>query len=231
MKIKRSQLKNYIKSIVREAIAEREGIVNENSQIPSGKLAHLNPKIATNDKNKKFGTSSGKLPPPIKKVKEAGLTSEDENDHAYDEKEEILLIKVMKLIADKLSAMHGDQEIVPKAQVGEPEEPESPETPEPFPSDDLNGDDSLGNFDGGSNFDTEPNDDNNDDDDEEGEEKEPDVNEAKVQKRSYVTVKDTPMDPENVRDPEVPMSECQHKKYKLRDDGGYKCEACGKRKK
>lgn len=55
----------------------------------------------------------------------------------------------------------------------------------------------------------------------------------KVQHRSHTTINDVPQNPENVRDPEVPMTEssfpaCHHRKMKLKDDGHYECENCGK---
>ena len=52
---------------------------------------------------------------------ECGLTSEDEGgEHGYDEREEIMLIKVMELIAKKLSAMHSGNTLVKKQDAEEP---------------------------------------------------------------------------------------------------------------
>jgi len=97
--IKVSELKGVIKTIVRESISERsqaqeackcgeEGCdckKDKGDQIPKGKLAQLNPKIANKGDKGKM-----KLPP---KVKEAGLTSEkgevevedDMDDESTDE--------------------------------------------------------------------------------------------------------------------------------------------------
>lgn len=73
----------------------------------------------------------------------------EEGEGGYDEREEILLIKVMELIAKKLSAMHSGQALVPKTGGEEPaeepaeappfgggekeEEPETEEEPEEEP--------------------------------------------------------------------------------------------------
>jgi hypothetical protein len=193
MVIKKSQLKSLIKTVVREAIAERGGLLNENIPpvqkpgIPQGSLAKLNPQIAAPSKPQKMGVPSGKLPPPIKRVKEAGLTSED--GASYDEHEEVLLIKVMKLIADKLSAMHGETELVPKEQpTDEPEfqgaddaaptdmaDEEPSEEPAPFGGDDTEGGDDVTEPDFGN---TEEEPEAEPETEEEPEEEKPEIDEA-----------------------------------------------------
>jgi hypothetical protein len=252
MKIKKNQFKGYVKHIVREAIEEA------GEQIPKGKLAQLNPNFATGGKDKKLSAPTGKLPSPIRKTNEAGLTSENGEEHGYDEKEEVLLIKVMKLIADKLDAMHQEHELTPVQgmdepiggePVGEPEEPS--EEPSPFGSDDREVPIEPENPEGGEEEPSENPFGKSEDEPETDEPKDdddvPDVNENhKVQARSYMTSDDTSNDPKNVRDPEVPMAEakktkgkegkfksfpvCNHSKYTLRDDGGYKCSNCGKKR-
>jgi hypothetical protein len=70
-------------------------------------------------------------------MEEAGLTSEDPSgeEHAYDEQEEIMLIKVMALIAKKLEAMHAGEasaEVPVGMAVGGEEEPSEEPSAPPF---------------------------------------------------------------------------------------------------
>ena len=169
-------------------------------------------------------------------TQEAGLTSEIDpssemgaepsgEEGQYDEREEIKLIKVMKLAAEKLEAMHqgmpGDEEPVslpPEVDadqpIAEPEEP-SEEEPSPFGSDD-------------SDLPTEPEEPSEEEPSEEEPSEEPEDEEPpfkkkgkkeedpteftkklakenhKVQKRSYETSNDTPANPKNVRNPNIP---------------------------
>jgi hypothetical protein len=122
------------------------GESDEKAQIPGGKLAHLNPGIVKGGKKTQF--VKGRLPSPIKKANEASeevsieataeipempempevppFTANDE--HGYDEAEEIMLIKVMKKCAEKLEAMHRN---APEAEV-EPEVEPDDTTEEPL---------------------------------------------------------------------------------------------------
>ena len=163
------------------------------------------------------------------KVNEMGLTSGLKPDETecepcgeegqYDEHEEIKLIKVVRLAADKLEAMYkgmsGDENpesFPPEADDDQPTtEPEEPsgkppfgEPEEPFPSDTE-----------------EPSEEEPSDEPKakeppfkkKKEKKEEDPTEFtkklakenhKVQKRSYVTSNDNPVNPKNLRDPNVP---------------------------
>lgn len=57
--------------------AHNKGSVEEGGdQVPKGQLAKLNPGIVKKPSGQKMGAPSGKLPPPVKKANEAGLTSE-----------------------------------------------------------------------------------------------------------------------------------------------------------
>jgi hypothetical protein len=172
---------------------------------------------------------------------EMGLTSEEETcepcagEGQYDEREEIKLIKVMKLAAEKLEAMHrgmpGDEEPVelPPEVDGGPEGAET-EEPSPFGEPDEPSEEEPSEKEPTEEPHSEP------DGDESGEEppfkkkkekKEEDPTEFtkklakenhKIQKRSYTTSNDGPQNPKNVRDPEVPMSE--------NASGG--CPGCGR---
>ena len=148
---------------------------------------------------------------------EAGLTSEEDaiggEEHPYDEREEIKLIKVMKLAADKLEAMHkgmpGAEEPCEPAPFGGEEEP-----CEPVDGDEDSEEPSSDPF-------SSADDDNDEEENEPKFEKIPKkkkgkkeedpteftkklAKEYKVQKRSYRTSDDTSYDPKNIVDPEIP---------------------------
>ncbi len=116
--MKKSQLKEVIKSVVRECLNERCG----GKHLAGGK------KGKRMFKHIKTGYEGEKSPEDAeciaaatvnKNLGEAGLTSE--NAGAYDEKEEIMLIKVMSLIAKKLEDMHKGEEIDSEPVDGEDE--------------------------------------------------------------------------------------------------------------
>ena len=168
-------------------------------------------------------------PKPKSGMDEMGLTSELDStktecepcvepcggEGQYDEREEIKLIKVMKLAAEKLEAMHqgmpGDEEPVElpsDAEFAAAEEDPSNESPfeEPEVSVDVEEPETS---------EEEPSDEPSDDEPpfKKKEKKEEDPTEFtkklakenhKVQKRSYRTSNDTPSDPKNLRDPNVP---------------------------
>lgn len=98
--------------IAAATVNKQLGKEGKGEQIPKGKLAHLNPKIADDGANKKLNKGTSSLPSPIKKANEAGALSE------YSEDEEIRLIKGLHLITKKLLDMHGN------ADTGEHEEDE-----------------------------------------------------------------------------------------------------------
>lgn len=89
-------------------------------------------------------------------MEEAGMTSEN---GGYDENEEIMLIKVMALIAKKLEAMHAGEGASP---VGEPTE-EPAEEPTEEPSEEPEGGNPFGKEDEPSEEPEEPEDDDDDD--------------------------------------------------------------------
>lgn len=242
---------------------QREPKVNETTTLPpnKGQYKTVAPHAYTTaDQNKALTIQSDP------KVNEMGLTSEEPcmdepcgeepcepcgSEGQYDEREELKLIKVMKLAAEKLEAMHqgmpgADEPVeLPSDDVGgeepcgdEPcgEEPSGQEPPfggaeepsEEEPSEEEPSEEPHSEPDG----------------DEAGEEppfkkekpkkkekKEEDPTEFtkklakenhKIQKRSYATANDGPQNPKNVRDPEVPMTENDaHAKYDS-------CEGCGK---
>lgn len=188
MRMKKSQLKEAVKAVVRQCLNERsiggkakrlkEGMGNDASQSPMDDIVkHVIkkvPAIASNpDKVARVSTLlfqrqfGGQQPPDqetllglVQKhmnaghapegqaecggMEEAGLTSEN---GGYDENEEIMLIKVMALIAKKLEAMHAGEGASP---VGEPEEePSAPpfggeEEPSEEPSEEPEGGNPFG---------------------------------------------------------------------------------------
>jgi len=152
-------------------------------------------------------------------------------EEQYDEREEIKLIKVMKLVADKLETMHkgmpGDDE--PLSLSTDTEEPSDPDLPD-MTADGGDYDDGCGLGDTGGGGDgesfSEPKEPSSAEDDKEPEEPKDDTKskkkgkkeedpteftkklakEYKVQKRSYRTSNDTSNDPKNLVDPEVPST-------------------------
>ena len=198
---------------------QREPKVNETQTLPpnKGQYKTVAPHAyATTDQNKALTVQSDP------KVNEMGLTSglepaaemgcEPCGEEGHDEHSEVMLLKVIKLAADKLEAMHqgmpGDDEPVslpPEVDgeaepepFGEPEEPSAEEPSEEEPSE-------------------EPSDEPEAEEPpfKKKEKKEEDPTEFtkklakenhKIQKRSYATSNDTPANPKNVRDPGVPMT-------------------------
>jgi len=181
---------------------------------------------------------------------EAGLTSETEpcepcgEEGQYDEREEIKLIKVMKLAAEKLEAMHrgmpGDEEPIelPPEVDGGPEGADEPEEPSPFgePEEEPSAEEpSTEEPSEEEPSDEEPAEEPKDEEPpfkKKKEKKEEDPTEFtkklakenyKVQKRSYATSNDTPANPKNVRDAEVPMTETADKSDKFGS-----CKSCGR---
>jgi hypothetical protein len=107
--MKESELKSLIKEVVRECVKEsgtnvrKAGELNKNLIKPAS-TSYALPK----------GKAPFPAPPQPPKqsplTKEAGLTSEDDMDHGYDEAEEIRLIKGLHLITSKLIDMHLGEE-------------------------------------------------------------------------------------------------------------------------
>lgn len=162
MKMKKTVLKELIKQVVRESIAERErnALLTEAKAKKERMIQHIKKSLRkSHPKWSEEKVTSVAIATTKKKqkgaVKEAGAISEDINGfpqpespapemgapemetpgmeepevagaEGYDEKEEMLLIKVMQLIANKLAAMHGENDLVQKDQddVGG-EEPEA----------------------------------------------------------------------------------------------------------
>ena len=126
-----------------------------------------------------------------------------DEEHNYDEHEEIKLIKVVKKAADRLEAMHD----------GMPGNEEDPEIPikSTFPSKPLDDTEPKKPTDGGEKTpapkkDKKPESDKNEKNPEKKDKKKdkPVDENHKVQTRSFKTVNDLAQDPNIVRDPEVP---------------------------
>jgi hypothetical protein len=165
---------------------------------------------------------------------EMGLTSETDlssvmgcepcGEEGHDEHSEIMLLKVIKLAADKLEAMHQDMPGADEPVSLPPEVGDEPSMEEPFAEPD--GDEPFGEPEKPSTEEPseeepsaeEPSDEPKDEEPpfkKKKEKKEDDPTEFtkklakenhKVQKRSYATSNDTPANPKNVRDPNIPMT-------------------------
>lgn len=196
--MKKTQLKETIKAIVRQAINERN--INEGDKLPDvKKSAKLNPNIVKGG-NKSRGKFSGHESNPIRKAgklglglrQESGLTSENGN---YSEDAELELIKQIGQKVLELLAMHGSSATNTSPDSSEPEENE-PEVSDTIPNP----------FDSPEDTDTEiPDDDSGGEEEPEEEEEEPEVSENhKVQTGpSYRTSNDSKDNPRNVRNPKL----------------------------